>query len=86
MKSRVQLAKPEQEVAYQDLVQLMRKHSDKLTALEMLAVAANLVGKLVAMQDQRTITPQLAMETVALNLDAGNRDVLDQLSKTAGQA
>lgn len=79
-------AKPEHEVAYADLVALVSKHAGKLTSLEVLAIAANMVGKLVALQDQRTITPQIAMETVAQNLEAGNQDVLDQLSKTAGRA
>ncbi|HTQ70630.1 MAG TPA: hypothetical protein VMH92_03950, partial [Acidocella sp.] len=61
-------------------------HSGKLTSLEVLAIAANMVGKLVALQDQRTVTTQIAMETVAQNLEAGNQDVLDQLAKTAGRA
>lgn len=32
-------AKPEHEVAYQDLVALVSKHADKLSALDILAVA-----------------------------------------------
>jgi hypothetical protein len=86
VKSRIQMAKPEHEVAYQDLIQLMRKHAGKLTSLEMLAVAANMVGKLVAMQDQRITTSEVAMETVIQNLQAGNQEVLESLSKSAGQA
>lgn len=82
----LRLAKPEHEVAYQDLCALVNKHADKLTALELLAVAANMIGKLVAMQDQRTVTPDKAMRVVAENLEHGNRQVLDQLTASKGRA
>lgn len=78
--------KPEHEVAYQDLVQLVRKHADKLTAAELLAIAANILGKLMAMQDQRTMTPNRAMEIVAENIECGNKQVLDDLTKSRGNA
>jgi hypothetical protein len=77
----VHLAKPEHEVAYQDLCALVNKHADKLTAFELLAIAANMLGKLVAYQDQRVVSPAVAMETVAVNIEMGNRQVLDQLAK-----
>jgi len=80
------LAKPEHEVAYQDLCQLVNKHADKLTAIELLAVAANMLGKLVALQDQRTTSPAMAMEIVAQNLEHGNKMVLEQLSQSQGAA
>ena len=79
------LAKPEHEVAYQDLAALMKKHANKLTGIELLAIAANMVGKLVALQDQRTVTPERAMRVVADNLQCGNQQVLAQLS-AAGDA
>lgn len=80
------LTKPEHEVAYQDLCTLVNKHADKLSALELLAIAANMLGKLIAMQDQRTATPELAMEIVARNLEIGNQQALDYLAKTLGEA
>lgn len=80
----VHVAKPEHEVAYQDMVALMRRHADKLTALELLAVGANMVGKLVALQDQRTTSPEMAMEVVARNIEQGNKAVLDQLAGSKG--
>lgn len=82
----IKIAKPEHEVAYQDLCALVNRHADKLTALELLAVAANMLGKLVALQDQRTCTPALAMETVAQNIECGNKQVLDQLQQSRGRA
>lgn len=67
-----------------DCVEILRKHGAALIALEMLALAAHLVGQLVAMQDQRRITPATAMEVVAKNIEHGNREVLNQLHETAG--
>lgn len=73
------IAKPEHEVAYQDICALVSKHAGKLSAAELLAIAANMVGKLVAMQDQRKMTPEAAMEIVAKNLELGNIQVLANL-------
>lgn len=77
-------AKPEHEVAYQDLAKLIRKHADKVTSLELLAIGANMIGKLVALQDQRMVTPEKAMKVVADNIEAGNQQVIDELAKTTG--
>ncbi len=82
----IHLAKPEHEVAYQDLVVLVRKHADKLTPLELLAIGANMVGKLIAMQDQRVTTPELTLKVVEVNLERGNQQVLENLGKNEGSA
>lgn len=74
------MSKPEHEVAYQDLCALMRKHADKLSSIELLAVAANMVGKLVAFQNQNVITPEMAMEIVAKNIECGNKQAYDELT------
>lgn len=73
-------ARPEHQVAYVDLANLLSKHAATMTPLELLAVAANMVGKLVAMQDQRTITPKRAMEIVAANIELGNQQVFSDLA------
>lgn len=80
------IVKKEHEVAYQDLVALIRKHADKMSSLEVLAVAANMVGKLVALQDQRSVTSTMAMEIVIKNLELGNQQVMDDLHKIGGTA
>ena len=83
----IKMAKPEHEVAYQVLCDLIRKHADKMDALELLAVAGNMVGKLIAMQDQSTVTAVVAMETVAKNIEHGNQQVVEGLAKWfVGQA
>lgn len=76
-----QTTKPEHEVAYQDLISLLAKYAGELTAYEMLAVAANVVGKLVALQDQREVTVAEAMEVIARNVAYGNKQVVDRLAR-----
>jgi hypothetical protein len=77
---KVKLARPEHEVAYKDICELINKHAAKLTAEEILCIAANLVGKLIAMQDQRTMTAQRAMDIVLLNIEFGNKTIMGTLA------
>lgn len=79
-------SQPEHEIAYQDICALVNKHAAKLSAIEILAIAANMVGKIVAMQDQRKVTPAMAMEVVAKNLELGNAQVIEELAKAPGRA
>lgn len=82
----LRLAKPEHQVAYEDLCYLVDKHAGDVTPTEMLAIAANMIGKLIAMQDQRTITPDEAMEIVQLNIEAGNARAIEALNASEGSA
>ena len=84
MSSRIVIVKPEHEVVYADLAALLERHADKMTKIEVLAIAANMLGKLVAMQDQRTITPDIAMQTISANIEHGNRQVFDLLNQIGG--
>ena len=72
------------EVAYQDLCRLVSKHANELSSLQLLAIAGNMVGKLIAMQDQRSITAEQALEVVFYNLQAGNKQILDQIMQSQG--
>lgn len=76
--------RPEHEVAYQDLCALINKHASVLTPLELLAVASNMLGKLIAMQDQRVVTRDTAMQVVVSNLELGNQQALDELLSHKG--
>jgi hypothetical protein len=69
-------ARPEHEVAFADLAALVGKHAEKMTALELLAVASNMLGKLIALQDHRVTTAEQAMRVVVLNIGVGNEQVL----------
>lgn len=77
--------KLEHTLAYEDIAALLKRHAGKLTALEVLAVASNMVGKLVALQDQRVVTAEVAMEVVAKNLEIGNQEVLELLMSSEGR-
>lgn len=66
---------------------LLAKHGAELTAEDMLAVSSYLVGQLIALQDQRKMTPADAIELVQANIAQGNQDAIDAtLGKTAGRA
>lgn len=81
----LRLAKIEHEVAYRDLCALVKKHANKISSIELLAVAANMLGKLIALQDQRVVTPDMAMEIVRQNIEHGNKQIIDQLSNSKGE-
>lgn len=80
----VHRAKIEHESFYQDLCEILRKHGDKLSSVEMLAISSNLVGKLIALQDQRAMTPSQAMEVVATNIERGNQETIASLKGAEG--
>jgi hypothetical protein len=69
-----------------DLIAVLRKHGDALTAPEMLALAAHLTGQLVALQDQRVMSPDRAMQIVAANIEQGNQEAIGRLLNTKGSA
>ena len=78
--------KPEHQVAYEDLCALVNKHADKVSAEELLAIAANMVGKLIAFQDQCTMSQERAMKTVTENMARGNEEAFEAISKSEGSA
>lgn len=66
-----------------DVDALIKKHADRgATAQELLAIASQVVGMLVALQDQRIMTPAMAMEVVGANIETGNAIVLNNLRNT----
>ena len=74
----------EHEVAYQEICALCSRHADKLSAQDLLAIAANMLGKLIALQDQRSMTPQQAMRIVSENIRLGNEQALAQIRSASG--
>lgn len=80
----IRQAKPEHEIVYQELNKLVNRHAAVMTPLEILAIAANMLGKLIALQDQRKISPAAAMEIVARNIELGNQQVIEELRNTKG--
>ena len=66
------------------LASAITPYADKLGAASMLAVASAFVGQLLAMQDQRTMTPGVAMEIVAKNIELANHDIVNHLRDVRG--
>jgi len=79
-------ANPAHKLVHNELAELLDRHAGELPALEVLAIAANMVGQLVAMQDQRTMPKERALEIVAENVENGNRFALAALDKPRGSA
>lgn len=69
-----------------DWLDLLNKYVGTLDASEMLALAAYSVGQMLAMQDARKWTPEMAMEVIARNIEAGNAQAIAEASKWMGQA
>lgn len=69
-----------------ELLELLKKHVGQLGADELLALASHVVGQILAMQDQRKLTPAAAMEIVMANIEQGNREVIDKLCASDGKA
>lgn len=72
-------ATEEHEALYQDLIDVLRKHAAKVPPLQVLAVLANMVGKVAALQDQGKVTPAIAMAVITHNITKGNQDVMEDL-------
>lgn len=67
-----------------DMVAVMRKHQH-MAPDEMLAIASHFVGQLLALQDQRKLTPAMGLQIVSSNIEAGNQQAIEQsLGKPVG--
>lgn len=66
-----------------DLIAVIRKYQD-LRPDEMLAIASYFVGQLVALQDQRKLTPAMAMEIVGANIEHGNQHAISEVESAGG--
>lgn len=72
-------------LAYRHAIeQAMRDHGATLQAHELLSITAHLVGQLIALQDQRVMTPAMAIELVQSNMEQGNREVVESLLNSTG--
>lgn len=69
---------------HEAFAKLLDEHFSDLPALEVLAVASYAVGTLIALQDRRKITPDLVMEIVGANIEAGNRRAVEGVLNAKG--
>ncbi len=88
MKHKTIIADKHQTAAYYEVAELMRKHAPNVSAAELLAIAANMVGKILALQDQTTMTRAVALAIVSANIEAGNREAVEAFANStpAGRA
>lgn len=73
-------------VLHRDIADLIKRHLTPDTSQRVLAIAAQIVGQVLAMQDQRKMTSEMAMQIVIQNIEIGNQGVIDSLHATKGQA
>lgn len=76
---------PELVAAMDDMKGVLAKHQH-LSAMQMLALASQFVGNLIALQDQRKVTPAMAMEMVAKNIEIGNQVAVEGVMGSRGTA
>lgn len=76
--------KPEHEIAYQDLNKLISKHANEISALELFAIACNMLGKLAALQDQRTVNQKIIIDILMKNFEIGNQQAVKSLLDAKG--
>ncbi len=69
-----------------DAIALLKKHAGDLDAKDMLALSAHLVGQILAMQDQRKMTPAIGMEIIARNIEVGNAEAIAEVNSPVGKA
>lgn len=81
MKMKTKQPTPDHEAFRNDMIAVMNKHAGALDASDMLALAAYVTGQLLAMQDALKWTPDLAMEVVARNIEAGNAQAITDAHK-----
>jgi len=73
-----------EQLAYMnDLKETISRHVN-LSATEMLAVTSHFVGVLIALQDEKTVTVDMALDVVKANIEVGNKEAIADLRKTFG--
>lgn len=73
---------PEHQSLMADLKAVIRKHGESLNSDTILAICSQLVGQVLAVQDQRVMTPTAAIEIIQINLEIGNAAAIAELVGT----
>jgi phosphoribosylanthranilate isomerase len=68
-----------------ELMALFAKYCGESPAEALLAIASYTVGQIVAMQDQRQMTPDKAMAIVSMNIQTGNNDCVLAVAAAAAE-
>lgn len=64
-----------------EMLALLDKHAGNLDSAVMLAIASYTVGQILALQDQRTMTPEMGMAIIQSNIESGNRYIIEAIFK-----
>jgi hypothetical protein len=83
VKTKIVKTSPKHEAFYQAVAKAMKDND--IDHIEAVAVTANILGKLIAYQDQRLYTPEQMMQIVSDNIEAGNRHALEQIMSAEGK-
>lgn len=75
---------PHLEAARVKLLEVLRSFGDAITPAEQLALLSFLVGQVLAMQDQRTVTPDTGLELIHANIKEGNMVAIAVLMMAPG--
>ena len=86
MKTKKLEVKPIHKKFRDDVIALLRLYGDKLSAEEILALTSHLVGQILALQDQRTMTIEMALKIVGDNIETGNAEAMKEVLDSKGSA
>ena len=75
---------PEMKAARDAMLAAVKPYADAIGGDGMLAVAAYTVGQLIALQDQRRVTPAMALKLVSDNIEAGNQQAMAEVASAGG--
>lgn len=67
-----------------DLLALMDRYAGALPSDQILAMSAIACGQILAMQDQRTMSKDMAIDIVMRNIELGNAQMITNLMTSAG--
>jgi len=70
-----------------DIANLIARHlTPESKPDRVLAIAAQVVGQALALQDQRKMTKEMALDLIMANIEMGNQGVIARLHDTKGEA
>lgn len=67
-----------------DIAALIKRHLTPDTPERALAIASQVVGQVLALQDKRKMTKEMAFDVMLSNIEMGNQQVIGNLHQTKG--
>lgn len=79
MRSRVITPEPRHKAVMDDLKAVLTRHQNSVNGYEMLALVSQLVGQLLALQDQTARSADAYLATVSKNIELGNAETVEAM-------